>query len=51
MTEAGAELAIDDSAADLEQEIGAAAGPAHLRRFVGRVRKLVGIVEGAISWA
>src|SRR4051812_20146082 len=34
MTEAGAELAIDDGAADLEQEIGAAAGPAHLLRFV-----------------
>jgi hypothetical protein len=28
LTEAGAELAVEDGAADLEQEIGAAAGPA-----------------------
>src|SRR5690349_23009116 len=34
MAESGAELAVDDGAADLEQEIGAAAGPAHLLLLV-----------------
>jgi hypothetical protein len=32
--EAGTELAVEDGAADLGQEIGAAAGPLHLLRFV-----------------
>src|SRR4051794_16837602 len=32
--EAGSELAVEDSAADLEQEIGAAAGPSHRLGFV-----------------
>jgi hypothetical protein len=31
--EAGSELAVEDSAADLEQEIGAPAGPPHLLGF------------------
>src|SRR3954468_20432508 len=34
LAESGAELAVDDGAADLEQEIGAAAGPAHLLLLV-----------------
>ena len=34
LSEAGAELAVEDGAADLEQEIGAAAGPPHLLGFV-----------------
>src|SRR5690242_12001513 len=34
LAEPGAELAVDDGAADLEQEIGAAAGPAHLLLLV-----------------
>jgi hypothetical protein len=34
VTEAGAELAVENGAADLEQEIGAAAGPSHLLGFV-----------------
>ena len=41
MSEAGAELAVavEDGAADLEQEIGAAAGPAHL----------LGVVHAAVG--
>jgi hypothetical protein len=31
---AGTELAVEANAANLEQEIGAAAGPSHLLRFV-----------------
>src|SRR5689334_3795908 len=34
LSEGGAELAVEGGAADLEQEIGAAAGPSHLLRFV-----------------
>src|SRR5689334_12777027 len=34
VAESGAELAVDDGAADLEQAIGAAAGPAHLLLLV-----------------
>ncbi len=34
LSEAGTELAVEDGAADLEQEIGAAVGPAHLLGFV-----------------
>jgi hypothetical protein len=34
LAKSGAELAVDDGAAELEQEIGAAAGPAHLLEFV-----------------
>src|SRR3954467_12589220 len=34
LAESGAELAVDAGAADLEQEIGAAAGPAHLLLLV-----------------
>src|SRR4051794_24945796 len=34
LSEPGAELAVDDSASDLEQAIGAAAGPAHLLLLV-----------------
>src|SRR5688572_9944308 len=34
VTVAGAELAVEDGAADLEQEIGAASGPSHLLRLV-----------------
>src|SRR3954453_6808131 len=34
LAESGAELAVDDGAADLEQAIGAAAGPAHLLLLV-----------------
>ena len=34
LSEAGTELAVEDGTADLEQEIGAVAGPAHLLRFV-----------------
>src|SRR5690349_7050918 len=34
LAESGAELAVDDGAADLEQEIGTAAGPAHLLLLV-----------------
>src|SRR3954447_804925 len=34
MAESGAELAVDDGAADLQQEIGAAPGPAHLLLLV-----------------
>src|SRR5689334_9910513 len=34
VAESGAELTVDDGAADLEQEIGAAAGPAHLLLLV-----------------
>ena len=32
--EAGSELAVEDSAADLEQEVGATTGPSHLLGFV-----------------
>src|SRR3954453_8519 len=34
LSEGGAELAVEGGAPDLEQEIGAAAGPSHLLRFV-----------------
>ena len=34
LSEAGAEFAVEDGAANLEQEIGAAAGPSHLLGFV-----------------
>src|SRR5690242_13684797 len=34
LSEAGTELAVEDGAADLEQEIGAPAGPPHLLGFV-----------------
>jgi hypothetical protein len=34
LAEGGAELAVEGGAPDLEQEIGAAAGPAHLLGFV-----------------
>src|SRR5690349_22102206 len=34
LAEAGTEFAVEAGAADLEQEIGAAAGPSHLLRFV-----------------
>jgi hypothetical protein len=34
LSEGGAELAVEGGASDLEQEIGAAAGPSHLLRFV-----------------
>src|SRR4051794_41335855 len=34
LAESGAELAVNDGAADLEQEIGTAAGPAHLLLLV-----------------
>jgi len=34
LSEGGAELAVDDGATDLEQEIGAPAGPSHLLGFV-----------------
>ncbi len=34
LSEGGAELAVEDGATDLEQEIGAPAGPAHLLGFV-----------------
>ena len=34
LAEAGTELAVEAGATDVEQEIGAAAGPSHLLRFV-----------------
>ena len=34
LAEAGAEFAVEDSAADLEQEVGATTGPSHLLGFV-----------------
>ena len=33
LSEAGAEFAVEDGAADLEQEVGATTGPAHLLGF------------------